>query len=187
MQQVAEMPVPVEAGPVALADNQSRALDRAFVWQYVQARESYVPAMNAGWLNFVRLTSTASVYLPHMRMLDPMNPDSPARHLQQTGLRTAHNAEFETPEALPDFQGAVQRLRFFLCTDGTGYRIRYGCFPYRAQVTFEYVPLQLSRQEQLLNPLGFRVKAYEVKEEPGAVPITFPPLEPAQPTPLESR
>ncbi len=145
-------------------------IDRFFVAQYLNARESYNISLLRYNYNVVRVMSTVDVFGSFRRDVSPNVPTSAAALLGAEGMRTVrvkslayiqnppmpnNNAE-TTPEKI--IQARVE-LRD---TRPNGQDV---VDHFVITITFQYAQLQLNEEERLINPLGFTVTSYQIQRE----------------------
>lgn len=145
-------------------------VDRFFVAQYINARESYNLSILRYNYNVVRVMSTVPVFTNFRRDVSPNIPTSAAAVLGTDGLRTVriksvayiqnpsvpNNSDKTTPEKI--IQARVE-LRD---TRENGQEVVDN---FVITVTFQYAQIELNEEERLINPLGFTVTHYQVQRE----------------------
>lgn len=137
----------------------TEALDNYFLWQYVRARETYHPADQRENWNIVRVMSSPSVFDGYLRAISPNNPESGRAVLGSAGTRTLSNP---TVTYIDDDERNLAQVRFSVKETFKNTTTRY---PKLATIEYEYVTLELTREERLVNPLGFQATSYRVDEE----------------------
>lgn len=137
----------------------TEALDNFFVWQYVRARETYDAADNSRNRDIVRIMSLPDVYAVHRFEASPQAPESPYNRLGKIGTRVCSDPVITY---LEEEGKKVAQVRFVVTE-----RIRAEApFEYNkiATLEYDYVTLELSRRERLINPLGFRALTYRLDD-----------------------
>lgn len=137
----------------------TEALDNFFVWQYVRARETYDAADSARNRDIVRIMSHPDVYAVHRFEASPQAPESAYNRLGKIGTRVCSDPVITY---LEEEGKKVAQVRFVVTE-----RIRAEApFEYNkiATLEYDYVTLELSRRERLINPLGFRALTYRLDD-----------------------
>jgi len=137
----------------------TEALDNFFVWQYVRSRETYDTADNMESRDIVRIMSHPDVYASYRYDSSPKNPDSPYNRLGKIGTRVCSDPVITY---LNEPNKKVAQVHFVVTE-----RIRAEApFEYDkiATLEYDYVTLELSRKERLINPLGFRALSYRLDD-----------------------
>lgn len=137
----------------------TEALDNFFVWQYVRARETYDSADNLTNRDIVRVMSYPDVYTTYRSEIAPQNPSSPYSRLGKIGTRVCGDPVITY---LNEGGKKVAQVRFVVTE-----KIRAeAAFEYNkiATLEYDYVTLELSRKERLINPLGFRALSYRLDD-----------------------
>jgi type IV secretion system protein VirB8 len=148
----------------------TEALDNFFVWEYVKARETYDALNPSNLRSIVRVFSTAEIFHQYNRIVGSQNPNSPAAKLANNGTRSVSEATItylkgETkPNGLPK---KVAQVRFKMTEVFKGYPTSSQKL---ATIEYTYTKLDLTREERLLNPLGFQVLGYRIDEEANRQP-----------------
>ncbi len=141
----------------------TEALDNFFVWQYVRARETYDAADNPRNRDIVRIMSHPDVYAVHRFETSPQAPESAYNRLGKIGTRVCSDPVITYLDAESKEEGKkVAQVRFVVTE-----RIRAEApFEYNkiATLEYDYVTLELSRRERLINPLGFRALTYRLDD-----------------------
>jgi type IV secretion system protein VirB8 len=135
---------------------QQDAVIRYFVWKYIQARENYnVADYEYNYGQVVRLMSKGDVYRTFYLQISGTGEDSPStlgRNLQKKV--TAKSTSFLSPKKV--------QVRVMIETIG-------GQIPVVVHriitLDFDFVPLELSMPDRLVNPLGFQVSGYSIAED----------------------
>ncbi len=137
----------------------TEALDNFFVWQYVRARETYDNADNLTNRDVVRIMSHPDIYSNYRYDNSPQNPNSAFNRLGKIGTRVCSNPIITY---LSEEGKKVAQIHFVVTE-----RIRAEApFEYNkiATVEYNYITLELSRKERLINPLGFRALSYRLDD-----------------------
>lgn len=146
------------------------AVDRYFVSTYIRVRESYNFSVLRYNYNIVRVMSTPDVFYNFRRQVDPGNENSLAARLSNTGQRdikiksmsyiqnppVANQQEEVTPQKIMQV-----RLMTTDVMPNTADSVQHWVIT----ITFEYAVINLTEEEQLLNPLGFTVVNYQIQRE----------------------
>lgn len=127
-------------------------LNNYFLWQYVKARETLDTIDGGTRANIVRVMSTPSINKDYIYAVTKIQD-------AQSITRILSNA---TVTYLNESKKNVAQVRFLM-------NERYGVISTDlnkiATIEFEYHKLNLTREERLLNPLGFQVVNYRIDEE----------------------
>lgn len=165
------------SGMVQLVDPVSRneyaaneLIDRYFVAQYLNARESYNITTLRYNYNIVRVMSAVDVFNTFSRDVAPSNPTSAASLLKSGGQRQLRIRSLAYIQNPPPAYGKeettpakIMQARIQLRDIGaSGNDVVEN---YIVTITFEYTQLQLSEEERLINPLGFTVTQYQIQQE----------------------
>lgn len=165
------------SGMVQLVDPVSRneyaaneLIDRYFVAQYLNARESYNITTLRYNYNIVRVMSAVDVFNTFSRDVAPSNPTSAAALLKSGGQRQLRIRSLAYIQNPPPAYGSeettpakIMQARIQLRDIGaSGNDVVEN---YIVTITFEYTQLQLSEEERLINPLGFTVTQYQIQQE----------------------
>ncbi len=138
-------------GQGGLASNPDAAI--AFVTQYVRAREGYSAHDVQENYEMVRLMSEPeAVYPAFVKAKDPANPASPAARLAAGGTAKIRFVSVELPKP----QTAEVR---FISEEKTNFKSGVAK-NHTARLSFEYIAMNLTPEERLINPTGFRVTSY---------------------------
>lgn len=148
----------------------SELIDRYFVAQYLNARESYNVSVLRYNYNVVRVMSALDVFGTFRSQVAPGNPTSAAAILKNTGQRQVRIRSLAYIQNPPPPYGKaetspakIMQARIQLRDVGAG-----GADiteNYIVTITFEYTKLQLNEEERLINPLGFTVTHYQIQQE----------------------
>lgn len=157
--------------PISRADYAAdQAVDKYFTSLYLRMRESYNINVLRYNYNVVRLMSTADVFRKFRYLVDPANDDSFAKRLGATGLRDVkirsivyitNPADKKHKNEATNSKIMQARITTTESTPNAPDKETY----WVATVTFEYANLNLSQEEQLLNPLGYTVTSYQIQPE----------------------
>lgn len=128
-----------------------------FIYTYIKARESYdYRTYSYDYHTTVRLLSNASVYLSFRRNVSSRNEQSPV-NLYARDIRLESGIK-----SIQDIEGAKQ-IRILVkhikrnSTIKEEHKIIY--------LKYEFANLNITLEERLVNPLGFRVTEYRVDED----------------------
>ena len=148
----------------------NESVDKYFVSKYIMARESYNPSILRFNYNMVRVMSTPEVFYIFRNMVDPANPESAAALLKSVGVRDVKFKSISYIQNPPINNRAaevtptkIMQARFIgtnRLPNASAEQIHF-----IATVSFEYAILNLTDEEQLINPLGFTVTNYQVQRE----------------------
>ncbi len=147
----------------------NEAIDRYFLSQYLYARETYTSSLLKYNTNVVRTMSTPNVFFKFRPTMDPNVPTSlPAvlKNLGQREIRIRSINYIQNPAVAGSAATTpekIAQIRFVVADTFSGNALPAENLV--ATITFEYASLDLNEQEQLLNPLGFTVTAYQVQKE----------------------
>ena len=148
----------------------NESVDKYFVSKYIMAREGYNPSILRFSYNQVRVMSTPEVFYIFRNMVDPANPDSPAALLKSVGVRDIKfkSMSYIQNPAIKNKKQEVTPTKIiqarFIATNRLP-NAAPQAIHYIATVAFEYAILNLTDEEQLINPLGFTVTSYQVQKE----------------------
>lgn len=135
---------------------QKDAVIRYFIWKYIQARENYnVADYEYNYGQVVRLMSAGDVYRAFYSQISGTGADSPSTLGRNSQKKvTAKSTSFLGPKKV--------QVRVMIETTG-------GQIPVVVHriitLDFDFVPLELSMPDRLVNPLGFQVSAYSIAED----------------------
>jgi type IV secretion system protein VirB8 len=140
------------------------ALDNFFVWEYVKARETYDLIDNNNIRDIVRVMSTPDVFTEYRKFVSAQNPLSPAAKLGSDGVRHVDNATITYLKEVNQLKKdkKVAQVRFQMTETYKGIPTIMSKI---ATVEYDYFLLELTRNERLMNPLGFQVVGYRIDEE----------------------
>lgn len=127
-------------------------LNNYFLWQFVRARETMDTIDNATRANVVRVMSAPDVNKKYIQDLSKIKN-------AQGILRTLSNP---TVTYLVEKDKNVAQVRFNI---NEIYGLVNTNLNKIATIEFAYEPLNLTREERLINPLGFQVVKYRIDEE----------------------
>lgn len=148
----------------------NESIDRYFTSQYIRVRESYNPSTFYYNYNIVRLMSNRNVFEIYRKLADASVEGSIAKKLGVNGRRdvkilsliyiTEPTRRGKKPEASNTkiMQARVSTIDSTPNADDVVQN-------WQVTVTFEYANLNINEQEQLLNPLGYQVKTYQIQRE----------------------
>lgn len=166
-----------KSGVVQLVDSVTRneyaakdMVDRYFVAQYINARESYNLSILRYNYNVIRVMSTVEVFNIFRNDVSPNVPTSAAAILGTDGMRTvriksvayiqntkpSNNSAKSTPEKIMQARIELRDTR------QNGQSIIDN---FVVTVTFQYANVELNEEERLINPLGFTVTRYQIQRE----------------------
>jgi type IV secretion system protein VirB8 len=155
--------------PVSRAEYAAnQAVDKYFTALYLRMRESYnINTLRYNY-NVVRLMSTDEVFRHFRTLVDPTNDDGFTKHLGAAGLRDVkiRSMVYITNPAdkrKSDDQSKILQARI-TTTESTPNSSDRENF-WVVTVTFQYANLDLTQDEQLLNPLGYTVTSYQIQPE----------------------
>lgn len=128
-----------------------------FIYTYIRARESYdYRTYSYDYHTVVRLLSDTGVYSGFRRQVSSRNEDSPVNvYARHTGL-------VSTIKSIQDIEGAkqirvlIQHIKRNVIIKEE-HKIIY--------LKYEFANLNITLEERLVNPLGFRVTEYRVNED----------------------
>lgn len=128
-----------------------------FVAQYVINRESFVYDIAHASYNVVRIMSESLVYQDFIKDMRPENPNSNAAKLGYDGSRSVKitSINFLEPQAAEIH---------FTIREKANHDAAAVEYNKTARIKFEYIKMNLSPEEQLINPLGFRVLEYRLAD-----------------------
>ncbi len=142
----------------------AESLDNFFIWEYIKARETYDLIDNNNIRDIVRVMSTPEVFADYRRTVSAQNPLSAAAKLGSEGYRHVDNATItylkEVNKRKKDKK--VAQVRFQMTENYKGSQTVMSKI---ATVEYDYMLLELTRNERLMNPLGFQVVSYRLDEE----------------------
>lgn len=148
---------PLKSGEITA----NEALKNYFILRYLRAREEYTP--NADILqdaySTVRLMSDPTVFSEFRAYVSSTNENSPANRYRDKTRRVIKIKTFTYLEP-----NRVQ-IRFRADEISVGMRRISNTEHLIALINFEFTNLELTLQERYINPLGFRVTAYNVAPE----------------------
>lgn len=166
-----------KSGLVQLVDPVSRneyaaneLVDRFFVAQYINARESYNISILRYNYNVVRVMSTVQTFTIFRRDVSPNVPTSAAAVLGSDGMRTVRiksvayiqNPPIPNSNAKATPEKIMQARIELRDTRENGQDVIDN---FVVTVTFQYANIELNEEERLINPLGFTVTQYQVQRE----------------------
>lgn len=129
-----------------------------FLVMYLRAREGYSATDVIHQYNLVRLMSDErTIYPGFLAGADPNNKESNIARLGTQGTRTIKI------KSITHIAAQTVQIRFSITESGE--HIPMQEFHRIALVSFEYVKMNLTTEERYLNPLGFRVTAYQINED----------------------
>ena len=139
------------------------ALRRYFVMKYLNARETYdFGSYRYNYYTIVRILSDEKVYANFRREVSPDNPKSPVR-MEAKGQRIVKVKSMSLLSGnTVKSPGFTVQVRFTAETIGREYS---GVKHLVATINFDYVDLNLTREERDINPLGFQVTGYRKDDE----------------------
>ncbi len=135
------------------------ALDNYFLWYYVRARETYHPSDQRRNWEITRVMSSAEVFELFLEDTSPSNAKSARSVLGSLGTRAISDPTFVY---LDDPERNVVQVRFVVEENFRQSKTRY---PKIATIEYDFFDLELSREQRLLNPLGFQVTNYRLDDE----------------------
>lgn len=139
------------------------ALRKYFLWKYVNAREGYdYYSFEHEYFTVVRLLSSATVYSEFKRIVAISNESSPIRlgAVSRRFIKIKSISYLETPK---NSQGFVAQVRFTQLTGATRAETREENKV--ATLAFDFIDMNLTREERAINPLGFQILSYRVDDE----------------------
>lgn len=150
------------------------SVDRYFTSVYLRMHESYNPTVLRYNYNVVRLMSTPEIFRRYRNQFDATKDDSLAKRLGAYGqrdVRVRSMAYITNPaDKRAGKKGAVEASNSkIIRADITTTEV----LPNAAEkeerwvvtITFEYKELDLNKDEQLINPLGYMVTSYQIQPE----------------------
>lgn len=145
-------------------------IDRFFVAQYINARESYNLSILRYNYNVVRVMSTVQMFNIFRRDVSPNVPTSAAAVLGNDGIRTVRiksvayiqNPTIPNDNAKATPEKIIQARIELRDTRENGQDVIDN---FVITVTFQYANIELNEEERLINPLGFTVTQYQVQRE----------------------
>ena len=145
-------------------------IDRFFVAQYINSRESYNLSILRHNYNVVRVMSTVPVFNVFRRDVSPNVPTSAAAVLGNDGIRTVtvksvayiQNPSIPTTKAKTTPEKIIQARIQLRDTRENGQDVIDN---FIITITFQYAQIELNEAERLINPLGFTVTQYQVQRE----------------------
>lgn len=145
-------------------------IDRYFVAQYINARESYNLSVLRYNYNIVRVMSTVPVFSMFRRDVAPSNPVSPSALLKEQGMRqaTIRSLAYISNPPIPNNNAQTTPSKIIQArvelrdSRENGQEVIEN---YVITIAFEYAQLQLNEAERLINPLGFTVTQYQIQRE----------------------
>lgn len=147
----------------------NEAIDRYFLSQYIYARESYTSSLLKYNTNVVRVMSAPDVFLRFRPTMDEKVATSLPAILKDLGRREIRIRSINYIQN-PAVAGSgattpekIAQVRFVVADTFSGNSLPAENLV--ATITFEYASLDLTEQEQLVNPLGFTVTNYQVQKE----------------------
>lgn len=150
--------VPTVVDPVSVkAYSSNMAIKRYFVMKYINAREEYFSeTFNYNYSTVVRVLSSSSVYYSDYRpKFNKSNPNSPYNLYGSVLYRTVGLKSIIFPT-----ENSAQ-IRISLNVSGSlGDKMNKIIF-----MEFNFVNIEMSDEERLINPLGFRVTLYRIDDE----------------------
>lgn len=148
----------------------NEAVDRYFVSQYIRVRESYNYSIRATNYNLVRMMSVGPVYDAFRSIAYSTTPTSVMATLGAAGLRDVKITSLsyvQNPRVFgkKDEETPVKIMQARITTTDTIPGAADVVQQWVVTVNFLYASLNLSQEEQLLNPLGFVVVSYQIQRE----------------------
>lgn len=147
----------------------NEAIDRYFLSKYVHAREAYSSTLLKYNTNVVRVMSSQNVFYRYRPTIDPGVSTSLPAVLKALGGREVRIRSISYIQN-PVIAGSaattptkIAQVRFIVIDTFSNNTMPPENLV--ATITFEYASLDLNEQEQLMNPLGFTVTAYQVQKE----------------------
>lgn len=138
----------------------NEVLKRYFVIKYVNFREGYDASFAQTAYNAVRLMSSRSVFDVYNEYMAAANPQSPVNLYSNKVTKTVKFMSVVFLE--PD----LAQARISVSYHGQG-ASGYKESQHVVLVRFKFARLELTQDERDVNPLGFRVEAYQVVQESG--------------------
>ena len=135
-------------------------LDDFFLWRYVVARETYDTADRDFRLETVRVLSAPKVFDIFTKEIAPSNDSSAAHTLGDFGTRKVENPTITHLEGTE--KAMLAQVRFAI---RERFRNSESVYFMLATVEYSYNEIVLTRDERLINPLGFQVKSFRLDDE----------------------
>lgn len=148
----------------------NESIDRYFTSQYLRVRESYNPNILLYNYNIVRLMSTRGIFESYRKQVDASAEGSLAKRLGASGRRdikvlsviyitnpTARGKKAQSSHS-KIMQARITTIDSIPNSDDVQQN-------WIVTITFEYANLNITEQEQLLNPLGYQVTSYQIQRE----------------------
>lgn len=137
----------------------NEVVNNYFLVKYLRSREGYSASDVMYQYDLVRLMSSArSVYPDFVDQASPNNPQSNIARLGAIGNREVRvkSISYISPQ--------VAQIRFDVIEQRNS-REEPRALNRIALIGFEYVKMTLTTKERYLNPLGFRVTSYQLRED----------------------
>lgn len=147
----------------------NEAIDRYFLTKYIQARESYTAEFLKHNQNIVRVMSDQKVYYKYYQHISKQNAKSLPALLGDSGTREVRirSISYIKNPTIPGkarvTPSKIAQIRFVVLDSFGGTRLPPEELV--ATVQFEYAQLDLTEEEQLVNPLSFTITSYQVQRE----------------------
>lgn len=137
----------------------NRAVNDYFIVQYIRAREGYASTNIVQQYNIVRLMSEPrTVYAQFQSEAEANNPNSSVARFGSVGKRDVQI------KSISYIEPQVAQVRVLLMDRNNGINIDTQTHKLIV-LKFQYVKMELSKEDRYLNPLGFRVTDYNVYDE----------------------
>lgn len=148
----------------------NQAVDRYFTATYLRTRESYNANIYYFNMNLVRLMSSREVFFNYRSLVDPEYEAGYVKRLGPYGQRDVKIRSLYYLPTVADPTGKVgsPRTRIIqakITTTESSPNVADTVSYWIVTITFEYAQLDLTEEEQWLNPLGYTVTSYQIQRE----------------------
>jgi type IV secretion system protein VirB8 len=137
-----------------------KALNQYFLNQYIDSREGYDAASYLYKYNsIVRLMSTGQVFADFNQYINDAQRSPVIRY----GAFNSTSVKIRSIQFLPDSPNGDKNVQIrFTVIENSGARNYYNRIVY---VMYNFVEMELTNSERMVNPLGFQVKSYSVSDD----------------------
>jgi type IV secretion system protein VirB8 len=138
---------------------EARAVNEYFLIKYLRSRETYNVATYVDmYNNSVRLMSSSSVYEQFKQIINDPNSSPVVKY----GGNNYTVLKVRSVQFLPSTQNGKNVQIRFAVVEKQGQKQIYNKI---ASIVFNYLEMNLSFEDRMINPLGFQVSSYSVTEE----------------------
>jgi type IV secretory pathway component VirB8 len=142
-----------------------RRKDAYFAAEYVRNRESFLYGALAENYNAVRLMTSPQLFQDFINEMRVENPSSNAARLGHVGNRSVKVRSVAIAEKDALASSKVADIHFTI-EEKMNPQASVISYNKIARMKFEYTKLNINKEEELINPFGFRVLEYSLRDEP---------------------